>query len=68
MNFVSGMLTSRQRFRVVMKRKACLNQNQNDRQKVVEVLATDWYEAKNIAMAMNENRAFIVDGRPKEMK
>lgn len=41
MNFVSGMLTSRQRFRVVMKRKACLNQNQNERQKVVEVLATD---------------------------
>lgn len=68
MNFVSGMLTSRQRFRVVMKRKTCLNQNQNERQKVVEVLATDWMDAKNIAMAMNENRAFIVDGRPKEVR
>lgn len=61
-------ITSRQRFRVSLKRKHCLNQNQNERQKVVEVLAADWHDAKNIALAMTENRAFIVDGRPKEVR
>jgi hypothetical protein len=67
MNF-TGMLKTQQKFRVVMKRKHCLNQNQAERQKVVEVLADNWHEAKNIAMAAPENKAFIVDGRPKEIR
>lgn len=68
MNFVSGMLTTKQNFAVYLKRKACLNDNQTARRKVDYVQASDWHEAKNIALAKPENRAFIIDGRPKEIR
>lgn len=54
-------------FRVALKRKACLNDNESARSKVEYIKATDWHEAKGIALAKPENRAFIIDGRPKEV-
>lgn len=64
----SGLTSSRQKFAVYLKRKACLNDNQNARRKVDYVQATDWQEAKAISLAKPENKAFIIDGRPKEVR
>lgn len=68
MSFAEGMLTSKQNFAVYLKRKACLNDNQTARRKVDYVQASDWMEAKNISLAKPENKAFIIDGRPKEIR
>ena len=64
----TGLARSKQNFAVYMKRKACINDNQSARRKVDYVRADDWMEAKNIALSKPENKAFIIDGRPKEIR
>lgn len=68
MSFAEGMLTSKQNFRVALKRKACLNDNQTARRKVDYVRAGDWMEARDISLAKPENRAFMIDGQPKDVR
>ena len=55
-------------FAVYLRRKASANENQNARRKVVYVRAHDKDEAKRIALAKPENKAFIVEGVPKEVR
>lgn len=57
---ISGMLKSRQRFRLELQRKSCLNSNQNQRAKTVYVEAEDKLEAKRICLERSENKAFVV--------
>ena len=55
-----NMLTSRQTFRVELTRKPTTNEGQNIRRQVEYVKAYDKAEAKAIALAMPQNKAFRV--------
>ena len=55
-----NMLTSRQTFRVELTRKPTINEGQNIRRQVEYVKAYDKAEAKAIALAMPQNKAFRV--------
>ena len=57
---MTNMLTSRQIFRVELTRKPTANECQNIRQQVEYVKARDKAEAKAIALAMPQNKAFRV--------
>jgi len=50
---------------VYLKRKACVDEAQSARKKVAYVTADTVEEAKAIALAKPENRAFIIDGTPR---
>ncbi len=50
---------------VYLKRKACVDDAQSARKKVAYVAANNAEEAKAIALAKPENRAFIIDGTPR---
>lgn len=50
---------------VYLKRKACVDEAQSARKKVSYVTAKTVEEAKEIALAKPENRAFIIDGTPR---
>ena len=64
---MTNMLTSRQTFRVELTRKPTINEGQNIRRQVEYVKAYDKAEAKAIALAMQQNRAFRVSSL-KEIK
>ena len=61
------MLTSRQTFEVTLTRKPTINEGQNIRRRVEYVKAHDKAEAKQIALAMPQNKAFRVSSL-KEIK
>ncbi|WP_206666501.1 hypothetical protein, partial [Xylella fastidiosa] len=48
-----------------LKRKACIGDAQSARKKVAYVTAGNVQQAKEIALARPENRAFIIDGIPR---
>jgi len=50
---------------IYLKRKACIDDAQSARKKVAYVTAGDVQQAKKIALARPENRAFIIDGTPR---
>lgn len=50
---------------VSLKRKACVDDAQSARKKVAYVIAKNAEEAKAIALAKPENRAFLIDGTPR---
>ncbi len=50
---------------IYLKRKACIDDAQSARKKVAYVTAPDMQQAKEIALARPENRAFIIDGTPR---
>lgn len=62
-----NMLTSRQTFRVELTRNPTINEGQNIRRQVEYVKARDKEEAKQIALAMPQNKAFRVSSL-KEIK
>ena len=64
---MTKMLTSRQTFRVELTRKPTTNEGQNIRRQVEYVTAHDKAEAKAIALAMPQNKAFRVSST-KEIK
>ena len=64
---MTNMLTSRQTFRVELTRKPTINEGQNIRRQVEYVKAHDKAEAKAIALAMPQNKAFRVSAT-KEIK
>ncbi len=64
---MTNMLTSRQTFRVELTRKPTTNEGQNIRRQVWYVKAYDKAEAKAIALAMPQNKAFRVSSL-KEIK
>lgn len=64
---MTNMLTSRQTFRVELTRKPTINEGQNIRRQVEYVTAHDKAEAKAIALAMPQNKAFRVSSL-KEIK
>ena len=64
---LNHMLTSRQTFRVELTRKQTTNEGQNIRRQVEYVNAHDKSEAKAIALAMPQNKAFLVSSL-KEIK
>jgi len=64
---MTNMLTSRQTFRVELTRKPTINEGQNIRTQVEYVKAHDKAEAKAIALAMPQNKAFRVSSL-KEIK
>ena len=64
---MTNMLTSRQTFRVELTRKPTINEGQNIRRQVEYVKACDKAEAKAIALAMPQNKAFRVSST-KEIK
>lgn len=64
---MTNMLTSRQTFRVELTRKPTTNEGQNIRRQVEYVTAHDKAEAKAIALAMPQNKAFRVSSL-KEIK
>ena len=53
------------KFEVYLRRKACVDDAQSAREKVAYVEARDIEQAKEIALARPENRAFIIDGTPR---
>ena len=64
---MTNLLTSRQTFRVELTRKPTINEVQNMRRQVEYVTAHDKAEAKAIALAMPQNKAFRVSSL-KEIK
>ena len=64
---MTNLLTSRQTFRVELTRKPTINEGQNIRTQVEYVKARDKEEAKQIALAMPQNKAFRVSSL-KEIK
>ena len=64
---MTNMLTSRQTFRVELTRKPTINEGQNIRRQVEYIKAYDKAEAKAIALAMPQNKAFRVSST-KEIK
>ena len=64
---MTNMLTSSQTFRVELTRKPTINEGQNIRRQVEYVKAYDKAEAKAIALAMPQNKAFRVSST-KEIK
>ena len=53
------------KFEVYLRRKACIDDAQSARKKVAYVTAGNVQQAKEIALARPENRAFIIDGTPR---
>ena len=64
---MTNMLTSRQTFEVTLTRKPTPNEGQNIRRRIEYVKAHDKAEAKAIALAMPQNKAFRVSST-KEIK
>jgi hypothetical protein len=64
---MNHMLTSSQTFEVILTRKPTINEGQNVRRRVEYVKAHDKAEAKAIALAMPQNKAFRVSSL-KEIK
>ena len=64
---ISHLVTSRQTFEVILTRKPTINEGQNVRRRVEYVKAHDKAEAKAIALAMPQNKAFRVSST-KEIK
>lgn len=62
---VQGMLRAPIAWEVSLSRKQTENDVQNARKKVAYVAANNAEEAKAIALAKPENRAFIIDGTPR---
>ena len=53
------------KFEIYLRRKACIDDAQSARKKVAYVTAGNVQQAKEIALARPENRAFIIDGIPR---
>lgn len=53
------------KWEVYLRRKACIDDAQSARKKVAYVTAGNVQQAKEIALARPENRAFIIDGTPR---
>ena len=54
------------KWEVYLRRKACVDDAQSARKKVAYVTAGNVQQAKEIALARPENRAFIIDGTPRK--